>query len=504
MVKKAVKTTYKVMFHLVNILVAIFFAFGLLFMFGIFWLFKTFPNVNLDELIFQITAPIEGTNTEMINDFLLTALLPAAAIFLIGMFILHFLKKGKRVCRTVFTVASAAMIAFSSSMAWNRLDVKAYMKVNSSENVKFIEENYADPVNVDITFPEQKRNLLFIYLESTEITFASKDVGGAFDENLIPEITQLSLENENFSGGHTVLNGANALSGSTWTIGSMFSSSSGLPLKVALSDHNAMSTQTQFFATTKTMGDILLENGYSNHLLIGSDASFGGRKLYYETHGDFDIQDLYTQQQAHKLPSDDYQVWWGYEDLYLYQFAQEKLTELGNSDQPFNMTMLTVDTHFEDGYKCALCGNEHPDNQYADVYSCASKQLSAFIEWCKQQPWYANTTIVITGDHPTMDGDFCKDIDPDYQRKVVTMILNSPTVNQMPESYREYSTFDLFPTTLSALGVEIPGNRLGLGTDLYSDAETLTELCGVEEENKKLMANSEFMRKRANLSEPNE
>ena len=490
--------------HIADVLTYIFLGFGLLLMFGIFWLFKTFPNVHLDELLYQMVAPIQGTNSDMIKDFILTALLPAAGGLLVGIVILSFIRKAtiKRVFRTLYTILAAVMIAFSSSMAWNRLDVNAFMTANTKENRLFIEDNYVDPTDVDITFPEQKRNLLFIYLESMENTFTSKENGGAFDEDLIPEITAMAQEGENFNGNAGTLNGANALTGSTWTVGSMFSSSSGLPLKIALTDHNDMSTQSQFFATTKTMGDILWENGYSNTLLVGSDAEFGGRKLYYSTHGDYEIIDHPSMQKAHKLPSDDYVAWWGFEDKYLYQFAQEKLTELSQSEQPFNLTMLTVDTHFEDGYKCSLCGNEHPDDQYADVYSCASRQLGAFIEWCKQQPWYENTTIVITGDHPTMDADFCEDVDPNYQRKVVSMVLNSPTVNQVPETYREYSTFDLFPTTLAALGADIPGNRLGLGTDLYSGAETLTELYGVKEENLKLMAHSAFMTKRANLSEP--
>ena len=37
---------------------------------------------------------------------------------------------------------------------------------------------------------------------------------------------------------------------------------------------------------------------------------------------------------------------------------------------------------------------------------------------------------------------------------------------------------DLFPTTLAALGVKIDGEQLGLGTNLFSDRETLTEQYG--------------------------
>ena len=39
---------------------------------------------------------------------------------------------------------------------------------------------------------------------------------------------------------------------------------------------------------------------------------------------------------------------------------------------------------------------------------------------------------------------------------------------------------DFFPTTLASLGVTIEGERLGLGTNLFSDQATLAEEYGYE------------------------
>ena len=505
-VKKHVKRlslkTLTMICRTLNFLTIILFWAGSLVLFSMFWLFRTFPHVKLDELLYQLGAPIEGTASDMIWNYVLTALVPSVVVVVLAFVLIFFLqKKGRRIVRTGMIFATVWMVAFSGSVMYERLDVNAYLIANNEENKSFIEEYYVDPSDVTITFPEQKRNLLMIYLESTEVTFSSEEYGGAFEENLIPELTDISLHSENFSGDENVLNGAIALNGSTWTIGAMFSTTSGLPLKTSLEDRNSMDTQSEFFATTTTLGDILEDNGYHNTLLVGSDATFGGRRLYFSTHGNYEILDHPYMLEQHRLPSDDYKVWWGYEDMYLYQFAQEKLTELGNAGQPFNFTMLTVDTHKENGYVCALCETEHED-QYANVYSCGSKQLSAFLDWCKEQPWYDNTTIVITGDHPTMDSDFCDGVPSDYQRKVLTAYLNTAAVNQVPESYRTYSTFDTFPTVLAAMGAEIEGDRLGLGTNLFSGAETLTEYFGVEEVNLKLMANSRFMEERANIKDP--
>ena len=43
------------------------------------------------------------------------------------------------------------------------------------------------------------------------------------------------------------------------------------------------------------------------------------------------------------------------------------------------------------------------------------------------------------------------------------------------------------------MGVEIPGERLGLGTNLFSDESTLTERFGKKEEKKELEKRSDFM-----------
>ena len=74
--------------------------------------------------------------------------------------------------------------------------------------------------------------------------------------------------------------------------------------------------------------------------MLGSDATFGGRRAYFESHGDCEIWDYNTAIETGKIPS-DYHVWWGMEDQKLFANAQEKLTELSSKDEPFNLTLLT-------------------------------------------------------------------------------------------------------------------------------------------------------------------
>lgn len=455
------------------------------------WVLNTWNNLTMEEIVYHLKMPMEGTNSGMILDYLLFSALPALITAGVLGLLLYLLRNRKKACRRYLTVLPCLGIlvtALSLVYIWNTLEVSAYVK-NQHTYSSFIDDNYVDPASVSITFPEQKRNLIYIYLESMETTFSDEANGGAFEEDVIPELTRLSLENENFSG-HTTLNGAYSLTGTTWTVGAMFGQTSGLPLLISV-EKNSMNSQENFFPGITTLGDILEEAGYRQELLIGSEAAFGGRELYFRQHGNYEMYD-YNYSRTHGEIPEDYRVWWGYEDEKLFANARQRLTELAASDQPFNLTMLTVDTHFEDGYVCRLCGDSYGEDQYSNVMACSSRQVAEFVEWIQEQPFYENTTIVISGDHPTMDADYCDNVSEDYGRRVYTAYINAP-VTPETDTFREYSTFDAFPTTLASLGCGIQGNRLGLGVNLFSGEETLVERYGVEASNAGLAQKSELM-----------
>ena len=173
----------------------------------------------------------------------------------------------------------------------------------------------------------------------------------------------------------------------------------------------------------------------------------------------------------------DYFVWWGIEDKYLFEYAKQELTEISQQDQPFAFTMLTVDTHHIGGYLCELCGEDH-DEQYENVISCASRQVYAFVKWIMEQPFYENTTIIITGDHCSMDrGYFNRNVEDSYQRHVYNCFINAAATPFNTQN-RQFCAMDMFPTTLAAMGCTIEGNRLGLGTNLFSTMPTLMEKLG--------------------------
>ena len=79
--------------------------------------------------------------------------------------------------------------------------------------------------------------------------------------------------------------------------------------------------------------------------------------------------------------------------------------------------------------------------------------------------------------------------DQDYERTVYNAIINS----RLPETNnknRKFTTLDMFPTIIASLGIEIEGDRLGLGTNLYSGKPTLTEELSYEYLNSELKKTS--------------
>ena len=458
------------------------------------WMFKTWPYLSADELLYQLTAPIEGTNQDMVMEAVLFCL-PFMIIGLILVVVLFLLLRKRKswifwLLMSLILAVSLGGIAVPIYYAWQRLELTDYFE-SQEKATYFIDDNYVFPSNVELTFPEEKRNLIYIFLESMETTYADKENGGAYNVNYIPELTELAKTYEDFSGTDPNLNGGYVTTCASWTIAAMFAHSSGLPLKIPF-DGNAMDTQSEFLPGVETIGDILKEEGYNQTLLIGSDATFGGRRLFYSDHGDFEIHDYLYALESGRLP-EGYHEWWGQRDSKLFEFAKEELLTLSAEDSPFNLTMLTVDTHFEDGFVCDLCSDEFGDDQYGNVMACSSRQVTEFITWVQEQDFYENTTIVVVGDHLTMDADFCADVDEDYDRKVYTAIINGGAEIADPTKERQFTTLDLFPTTLASLGVSIEGERLGLGTNLYSAEPTLLETYGFEELQAGLRGKSELV-----------
>ena len=98
-----------------------------------------------------------------------------------------------------------------------------------------------------------------------------------------------------------------------------------------------------------------------------------------------------------------------------------------------------------------------------------------------------------------MNKSLTAEIDSSYGRKTLSFYINPAAENKAPDKFRDYSTLDLFPTTIAALGADIEGDKLGLGVNLFSGKETLLEELGKSELRDKLLQKSDFLIQSGNV-----
>lgn len=463
-----------------------------------FWLENTFGNLTYDKIIFHIKVPIGGANLAFVKSFILDVVGPSIYLFALSFLVFYsnrffnfqtylkvrLKKQGKNFHHKLFPFALIgrsrsliiAMMAISIGLySHGALNLGGVYK-SQFETTMIYEDHYIDPDEVAFQFPEKPRNLILIFAESMETTFISEVLGGYGVEDYIPELTELARNNISFSDSEKI-GGAYQVYGTGWTIAAMVTHTAGIPLNLPING-NMMHRFSSFLPGAVTLGDILKKQGYQQTFLIGSDKHFAGRAQYFTQHGYDSIKDYYHYIENGSLPN-DYRVSWGFEDKKLFKFAQEEVLELSKKNKPFNLTILTLDTHHPDGYLDASCPKLY-DKQFANVLRCSSREIRSFVDWLRQQGFYNDTTIVILGDHLSMDVTFFEDIPATYPRRIFNAFINAPS-KPVQEKNRIYTTMDYFPTILDAIGVKIDKPGLGLGRSLWRDVKTLPEKLGISQ-----------------------
>ncbi len=462
-------------------------------------------NISVNEIVNTMLSPLTGTSSDAVESAFQACAPPIVlAVLLCAAFLLYDRRRTRRVralprgevrarrARQVLLLRRTAVLltAFSlcASLAYANAcyDVLGYVTAKLKTTTLF-EDCYVDPNSVEISAAGETKDLIYIYVESLETTYTSREQGGAQVENLIPSLTRLAEENVSFSNRDGRPGGFYSNYGANWTQAAMFATTTGLPHDFPAGDYRMRKAGTYASGVT-ALGDILRERGYRNEFLCGSDARFANCALYFQQHGGYEIFDYHTMVERGYIP-EDYYVWWGCEDRYVYEAARDELTRLYASGEPFNLTLATLDTHFPEGYVCALCPDGYEETA-ANVVACADRQLGEFIEWCRAQPFFEDTVIVISGDHPRMDKALVRGTAWE-DRMVYDCFLNAAK-EPVRETGRVATTMDIFPTVLSALGFQIEGDRLGLGTDLFSARPTLAEERGLDWLQEQLQRRSDF------------
>lgn len=458
---------------------------GLVLLAGSYWI-KHAYGIGLGELVPTLLSPTKGTAGDVV--LRIAAFMGSVILVFFALYVLLCLiiKKRKHyfVAQCGMLLGMLGMLTAGMVSADNNLKVLDYLLSRAGKSSLY-EAYFVKPEEVAITAGEKTKNLIYLYVESLETTYASKEDGGNQDINYMPYLTELARTHTSFSDKEG-LGGFRCASDTGITMAALFATNTGAAYGAELIQ---AAEKGPMAPGVTALGDILKQYGYRQEFLCGSDATFGNRRKFFEEHGGYEIFDLFTAREKKYIP-EDYFVWWGFEDQYLFEIAKDEILRLSKEEEPFNFTFLTVDTHHMDGYICGLCEEEYQQIT-ANVVSCTDRQIQDFVQWFEKQDFYEDTVLVITGDHPRMDTSLVEGVE--YRnRTIYNCFVNSAASLENEITNREFTTMDIFPTVLSSLGFQIEGERLGLGTNLFSGEETLAEMLGFDELSEKLSFKSDF------------
>ena len=186
---------------ILNILLDLILFFGSFLVMAVRWVFSYFSNVSIDTVLLQMTKSLEGTDSKIVLDGIIGIGVFGFLIYFIIKFIYFIFKKfilkdkAKNIYETIYLIL---IIIIFITYVLVRSDIVGYAVAKNTDS-DFFEKHYTEPSNVKITFPEEKKNLIYIILESMEVSFMDEENSGVMDKDLIPEITKLQKENISFS-----------------------------------------------------------------------------------------------------------------------------------------------------------------------------------------------------------------------------------------------------------------------------------------------------------------
>lgn len=132
--------------------------------------------------------------------------------------------------------------------------------------------------------------------------------------------------------------------------------------------------------------------GYQTSFVYGGDADFANYRSFL-TYGGFrhitSVDDFDSDYNTSK---------WGVHDQYLFEQAEKEL-DTTSLNKPFFKAMLTLSSHEPFDVPLKQIPGEDDPSMFLNSCYYTDKCIGDFIAYCKKQPWWNNTLIVITADH---------------------------------------------------------------------------------------------------------
>lgn len=422
------------------------FSFSLFLIFITIFTEKTFgDNITFEQIILVLSAPAFDL-PNILKDTLFRVFYQLSIWFICISFVYAlFMKKVKNI--KILNYAEAFTISFLCISLFNLNNTYKIMPFikNVFNSSNFIEENYS--VNVDEIQWIKKQNLVLVIAESLENTFYDKDI---FDSSIIPNLEKLQKDNIYFENHIQTL-------GSQWTIAGITSHLFGLPLKLPtfITHGNEYRFHSNaFLPNAISIIKPLEKAGYAVDFFTSWNSTFSTYDKLMISHSrgnNFDkiyYDNLYNKNQD-------------YSDSFILDKAFEHIKiQLQNDLSPFAIIISTYDTHFP---------------AQKDKYIELDNKLLWLVEEIRKLD-NENTTIIIVGDHLSWGKEFENlDLTTLENRRIYNLFINPAKEPVLPTSDRIITSVDIAPSILEAIGAELPNNKFGIGTSVFSAEKTLYE-----------------------------
>lgn len=217
---------------------------------------KNFNGLSWEEIVFHLKVPMKGTSNEMILDYFRTyGIRMGLGVCLSVLISVVCYIKISPSAGTALLVAAIVLLLVAIGSILQSFDTFGCLIAQRKES-GFMEEEAVQLTPEMLHFPEKKRNLIYLFLESMESTFSSKEEGGAMEKDRIPELTALAKEGVNFSGDEKI-GGATPSRGASWTTGAMVAQTCAYPVMISLGGKNYQNEKNTFMPGAVSMGDVI-------------------------------------------------------------------------------------------------------------------------------------------------------------------------------------------------------------------------------------------------------
>lgn len=264
---------------------------------------------------------------------------------------------------------------------------------------------------------KEKKNLVVIYVESLEKNFADKSL---VKDDLIKELTALEdahLKFSDYQEGY----------GNDWTIASIVGSQCGVPLQLPFEKYfkiNRCEEDKSFLGNAVCLGDVLHKENYQQVFMNGVDLKFAFVGDFFKTHK---YDEIYGPSEIKKVFNRDFaEHFWGLSDASLMDVAKVKFSDLYKGDKPFNLTLLTVDTHAPHGMTSKECRDRFGhEPSFAEIIQCTSSAVSDFVKYVKENDPKNNTVVLVMGDHLAKKNSLSNEINQKPRKIFASFMSNN-------------------------------------------------------------------------------